>query len=89
MATLENISVDLTPDLAASIREAVDGGDYTSAGDVVRDALLEWRLRRTTPLLGFEDLRKLIREGIESGPGLEADEVFADLERRFGKPAAL
>ncbi len=86
MANVEKLSVALTPDMVAEVRAAVEGGDYGSVSEVVRDALREWRLRRKFEMLEVEELRRLVREGIDSGPGLDAGEVFARLRARFEKP---
>ena len=46
MKTLEKISVALTPQMVEIIREAVDSGQYASAGEVIREALRLWRARQ-------------------------------------------
>lgn len=33
-----------------------------------------------------EDLRAAIRAGVESGPGIAAEEVFAELKARYAEP---
>lgn len=86
MANVEKLSVALTPDMVAEVRAAVEVGDYGSVSEVVRDALRDWRLRRKLETLETEELRRLVQEGIDSGPGLEADAVFARLRTRFGQP---
>jgi len=86
MANVEKLSVALTRDMVADIRAAVEGGDYGSVSEVVRDALRDWRLRRKFETLETEELRRLVQEGIDSGPGLDAAEVFAQLRARFGQP---
>lgn len=86
MPNVEKLSVALTPDMVAEVRAAVEGGDYGSVSEVVRDALRDWRLRRRIETLETEELRRLIQEGIDSGPGVDASEVFARLRARFGKP---
>ena len=88
MANVEKLSVALTPDMAAEIRAAVQDGDYGSVSEVVRDALRDWRLRRKVETLEIDELRRLVQEGIDSGPSLEADAVFARLRARFGQPPA-
>jgi antitoxin ParD1/3/4 len=88
MANVEKLSVALTPDMVAELRAAVEGGDYGSVSEVVRDALRDWRLRRRLETLETAELRRLVEEGIDSGPGLEADAVFARLRTRFGEPPA-
>lgn len=88
MVQLEKLSVSLTPDVVAEVRAAVAGGDYGSVSEVVGDALRDWHLRRKIELLETEALRRLAEEGIDSGPGLDADAVFARLRTRFGPPPA-
>jgi antitoxin ParD1/3/4 len=84
MANVEKISIALAPDIAADVRAAVADGDYGSVSEVVRDALRDWRLRRKIEVLETEELRRMIREGIDS-PGLDAAKVFARLRARFGE----
>lgn len=88
MASVEKISVALTTDMVAELRAAVEGGDYGSVSEVVREALRAWRLRRKIETLENEELRRLVQEGIDSGPGLGAGEVFARLRARFDPPPA-
>jgi len=83
-ANVDKLSVALTPNMVAELRAAVEGGDYGSVSEVVRD----WRLRRKIETLETEELCRLVQEGIDSGPGLDAAEVFARLRTRFGRPPA-
>jgi antitoxin ParD1/3/4 len=85
MANVEKLSVALTPEMAAELRAAVEAGDYGSVSEVVRDALRDWRLRRKIEALETEDLRRLIQEGIDSGPGMDAGEVFGRLRARLSQ----
>jgi antitoxin ParD1/3/4 len=86
MANVEKLSVALTQDMAAEVRDAVASGDYGSVSEVIRDALRGWRLRRKIETVETGELRRLVLEGIESGPGLDADAVFSRLRARFGQP---
>ena len=87
MANVEKLSIALTPDMAAEIRAAVEAGDYGSVSEVVRDALRDWRLRRKIQTLEADELRKLVREGIESGPGVPAGPVFERLRAKYTRMA--
>jgi antitoxin ParD1/3/4 len=69
MSNVQKVSVALTPEFMALLKEAVETGEYTSASEVIRDALRYWKERRTQQDIGAEELRRLWREGIESGPG--------------------
>lgn len=88
MAKVEKLSIALTSDMVAEVRAAVAAGEYGSVSEVLRDALRDWRLRRKVESLPTEELRRMVREGIDSGPGLDADAVFARLRARFGRPPA-
>jgi antitoxin ParD1/3/4 len=88
MANVEKLSVALTPDMAAEVRAAVEDGDYGSVSEVVRDALRDWRLKRKFESLETEELRRLVQEGIDSGPSIDAETVFSRLRARFGQPPA-
>ncbi len=88
MGKIEKLSIAVTADMAAELRAAVEGGDYGSVSEVVRDALRDWRLRRKVEALETEDLRRLVQEGIDSGTGADAGPVFARLRARYGPPGA-
>jgi len=50
------VSVSLSDEEAALLREAVDGGAYASSGEVLREALREWRTRRVIGALWDDGL---------------------------------
>lgn len=65
------------------IKEQVQGGRYASASEVVRDALRLLEEQERLRLATLDALRSDIRQGLESGPGKPADEVFERLERKY------
>ncbi|MGE5203672.1 MAG: type II toxin-antitoxin system ParD family antitoxin [Acidobacteriota bacterium] len=69
MTNIAKISVALTPEMAEMVRTAVDSGEYASGSEVIREALREWRMRRSLSPQDRSELARLWREGIESGPG--------------------
>lgn len=85
MSTVDKRSVTLSPGLAAEVDEAVAAGEYASASEVVRDALRQWKERRDLFGYTLEELRALVQEGIDSGPGRYASmaEIKAEARRRF------
>lgn len=85
MTTVEKISVALPPDMVALVRDAVESGEYASASEVIREALRAWKFRRKVEALEIDELRELIREGAESGPGTDADLLFARLRAKYEK----
>jgi antitoxin ParD1/3/4 len=82
-------SITLSPELATAVDAAVAAGEYASVSEVIRDALRDWKERRD--LLGYtlEELRALIQEGIDSGPGRHGsmEEIKAEARRRAGTAA--
>jgi antitoxin ParD1/3/4 len=69
--------------MANSLREAVASGEYASASEVVRDALRAWTHKRRLETLELGELRQLIQEGADSGPGIDATRVFSRLESKY------
>jgi antitoxin ParD1/3/4 len=68
MATVEKVSVALSPKLLDMVKGAVASGQYGSASEVIREALREWRLRQPLREAEAERLRKAWTEGLGSGP---------------------
>jgi antitoxin ParD1/3/4 len=83
MSTIEKISVALPPEMVAIIRGAVDSGEYSSASEVVREALRGWKFKRKVEALELDELRQLVQEGIDSGSSIDADLVFARLKEKY------
>ena len=69
MATVEKLSIALTPKMAREVRMAVERGDYASSSEVIREALRDWRRKRAFQDQEIEELRRLWSEGVESGKG--------------------
>ncbi len=76
------MSVALTPELLAVVREAVESGEYASSSEVMREALREWKRRRALERKDIEELRRLWEEGLASGPGRHADMAAIKAEAR-------
>ena len=83
MSNAQKVSVALTPEFVALLKEAVETGEYTSTSEVIRDALREWKLRRKRDRIDAEDLRRLWDEGLASGLASDAEPVFARLHRKY------
>lgn len=84
MANVEKVSVSLTPEYAAMMRQVVEAGEYASASEVVREALRDWKLRRTQREQAVEELRRIWDVGIASGPETDGEEAFARIRDRIG-----
>jgi len=84
MGHMDKRSVTLSEELAQTVDEAVAAGEYASASDVITDALRQWKERRDLFGYSVEELRRLVQEGIDSGPGRyeSMDEIIAEAHRR-------
>jgi len=74
--------------LARDIDAAVASGDYSTASEVVRDALRAWKQQRTDREAESQRLRRLWEEGLASGdprpiPDDWAEQIIARGEERL------
>jgi antitoxin ParD1/3/4 len=67
------MNINLTPQLEEMVRQKVTSGLYTSASEVVREALrlMDEKDQLRTAKLG--QLRQEIQDGLDSGPALAWD----------------
>ena len=73
MSNVEKVSIAITQDMAAVVREAVASGEYASSSEVIRDALRDWKLKRSLRQKEITQLHALWQEGLASGEGLFPD----------------
>ncbi|MEM9343431.1 MAG: type II toxin-antitoxin system ParD family antitoxin [Pseudomonadota bacterium] len=85
MPRVERMTITMPSEMADALRETVAGGEYASTSEVVREALREWVRSRDEERRDLETLRSAIKAGLESGPGLPAEEVFAELRARYAE----
>ena len=81
------MNVSLTPEMEELIRRKVESGLYNSAGEVVRDALQLLYDRDRLREIKIAELRKEIQKGLDSGPSIPGDEVFARIREKARKRA--
>jgi antitoxin ParD1/3/4 len=67
------------------IKEKIQSGRYSNASEVIREALRLFEEREELRKVQIDNLRRKLIEGIESGPGIPAEEVFSRLETKYGK----
>jgi len=83
-STIEKISIALPPEMVASLRQAVNDGEYSSSSEVVREALRDWNHKRQLQQSGIAELRQMWQVArADKSPGLDPDEVFDELERKY------
>ena len=71
---------DISPENEQFIQHELESGVYRARGELLDDAVSLLKRRR--------ELQREIQAGVDSGPGIPADEVFARLENRARKLAA-
>lgn len=65
------MNVNLSPQLEDMVRSKVSSGLYTSASEVVREALRLMQEHDQMREAKLEELRRDVRRGLESGPSQE------------------
>jgi antitoxin ParD1/3/4 len=83
MPTVEKLSIALPAEMANILRKAVESGQYASASEVVRDALRDWTRKQQLETLELSELRRLVKEGMESGPVVDPEPVLSRLESKY------
>ena len=73
----------------AFIKEQIQHGRYASASEVVRDGLRALEDRERLRAAKLEALRTEIQRGADSGAGIPAEAVFAEVRKRIARPATL
>lgn len=64
MAGIERLTVTLPAEMAALVKGAVEGGNYASSSEVIREALRDWKLKRELHLQEVAALKADIDRGL-------------------------
>ena len=64
MPDIERLTITLPGDMAAVVKNAVAGGDYASASEVVRAALRDWKMKRALQIEELAGLKADIDRGL-------------------------
>lgn len=70
---MSTMNVSLTPQLEKLVQDRVKSGRYTSASEVIREALRLMDERDRLLEAKLDQLRQDIREGLDSGPAMPWD----------------
>ena len=73
MANVEKARVALTSTQIASLKHAVETGEYAATSEIVPEALGDWELKHQMRHDEVNRLRQAWDEGIASGPGRVID----------------
>lgn len=74
--TVEQLIISIPSDIATEVRDAVQDGHYSSASDIVQEALRDWQAKRLAAEQGLAELKTDIHKGIadaEAGRLLDFD----------------
>jgi antitoxin ParD1/3/4 len=61
MAAIKRLTITLPSEMAASVKSAVDHGEYASSSEVIREVLRDWTMKRALQAdidKGLADLAK-------------------------------
>ncbi len=64
MSEIERLTITLPTEMAATVKGAVETGDYASASEVVRAALRDWKLKRAVQVQELTALKADIDAGL-------------------------
>lgn len=76
-------SVALGSHFEEFVKSQIASGRYNNASEVVRDGLRLLEDKEELRRIKLERLRADLQEGLDSGPGRPADEVFDSLEAKY------
>ena len=65
MSEIERLTITLPAEMAATVKGAVEGGDYASSSEVIREALRDWKAKRSTQLQELAALKADIDKGLK------------------------
>lgn len=90
MQSAETINITLPDDLMRLIREKVGSGGYSSASDVINEAMRLWQRSELEHGERVADIRARVDRSLaDPRPSHALDEVFDRLERRHAERAKL
>jgi antitoxin ParD1/3/4 len=64
VSAIERMTITLPAEMAAVVKDAVRGGDYASASEIVREALRDWKSKRALHIHELAALRADIDKGL-------------------------
>jgi antitoxin ParD1/3/4 len=91
MSNIERITITLTTEMAETVRGAVSAGEYASSSEIVREALRDWRHKRTLQQQELGVLRADIQQGaadVEAGrvKDFDPERIIKQGEERLDNP---
>jgi antitoxin ParD1/3/4 len=87
MGKIEKLSIALPPEMIGAVKAAVASGEYATTSEVNRDAQRDRKLKRRLEEAEIDELRRLVREGIDSGASVDVSAVGARLRAKYAAMA--
>jgi antitoxin ParD1/3/4 len=78
MADIERLTVTMPTEMLAALKAAVDGGDYASTSEVIREAVRDWKMKRALQMQEFAALKADIDQGLADVAAGRVTEFNAD-----------
>ncbi|MBT9444453.1 MAG: type II toxin-antitoxin system ParD family antitoxin [Hyphomonadaceae bacterium] len=88
MGAQTKITITVPTELLELLQADIAAGDHHSLDAAVIEALEAYRATQFERRLGPERLEAFIMEGVNSGPGLDGEQVFAELIAKYEAQAA-
>jgi antitoxin ParD1/3/4 len=77
------MNISLTRELDEFVTKKVKGGSYHTASEVIRDALRLLVEQDKLYQIRLQELRKAVKDGLESGEPIPAESVYRELRRKI------
>jgi antitoxin ParD1/3/4 len=90
MPDIQKVSIALTGEQLAALKEAVETGEYATTSEAVREALREWQWKREFRGGELERLREAWDKGVASGRAapMTRDDFLREARKRLKKATA-
>jgi antitoxin ParD1/3/4 len=88
MSDIQKISVALTGEQVATLKAAVDAGEYATTSEIIREAIRDWQFKRELRQDDIKRLRRLWDEGKASGKAkaFDIERTIAGATSRLERP---
>ncbi|MGZ8362792.1 MAG: type II toxin-antitoxin system ParD family antitoxin [Caulobacteraceae bacterium] len=84
MQTAEKLSITITPEMAKTVRQSVQAGEYGSTSEVIREALRLWANEREERAERLAAIKARIKAAIDDPrPSIPVEEAFDFLRDRL------
>lgn len=65
MPAIERLTITMPQDMLAEVKSAIETGEYASTSEVMREALRDWRVKRTLQMEQLAALKRDIDKGLD------------------------